>query len=146
MTGNLKYNKTEEEKMMRIKGRKPHRTLFPWQLYCVITMPVHVCTWDEAEHRYLQIQVGGHTSSSREARPEEPAKANEYGEDRDEEEGPGILEVICQGKGEKKGLVSPVGHFSQENQIESSRSEWGLRRMKLSLLCGIQCTDEDLLS
>lgn len=35
-----------------------------------------------------------------EARTEEPAKDNKYGEDRDEEEGPGILEVICQREGE----------------------------------------------
>lgn len=47
-----------------------------------------------------------------EAKAEEQAKANEYSENRDEEEGPGILEVICQGEEERKDSVSPVGNIS----------------------------------
>lgn len=39
--------------------------------------------------------------SSREARAKEPAKTKEYGEDRDEEEGSGILQIIC--KKRRKG-------------------------------------------
>lgn len=82
--------------------KAPHRgTLLPWAFYHGITLPVQVCTWDEAEHGHLQVQVSGRASCPREASAEEPAKANEDSEDRDEEEGPGILEVICQG--EEKG-------------------------------------------
>lgn len=97
--------------------------------------------------------MSSRASSSREARAKEPGKGDEYGEDREEEGGPGILEVICRGEGERRGWSAQGGiplkktriHRDLEKGVRTVENEAELRLCP-SIPRGIQDTNEGLLS
>lgn len=68
------------------------------------TFPTSPWTWDEREDGYAQIYVG-FVSWSFDERDAEPYNNNEDDESRDEEEGPGELEVVCQEKWKRRCLA-----------------------------------------
>ena len=114
----------------------PRDTQFPWLFYPGTLTPLLVHTWAEAEHGHLQIQLSGHHSFCRAARAQEQAKADKHEEDGDEEQGSGVLEIICREK--RKGLISPVTDILEERwraglsvtQLSSQHSGCGNRRTR----------------